>query len=454
MDRRPISSSSRRGWEPPRRSIPARPAMTPDRREAAGLGSFWRRLFAVAPDETQVTRAHRPDYILLLVIIALLAIGTVVVYSIGPAMAAEKGETGGAIVMRQLVAIGVGLVAFFICSRVPFRAWKHAAPWLLMAAGVLTIITFVTPLNEDYQAHRWIRIGGFSFQSVEAVKFALLVWGAGFFARQASLGRLNDWHDSLKYVLAIVGVAAVVVAVLQSDLGSTAVLIAMLAVMLFASGLSWRNLGIAAVLAVLALGVFIAIGGSYRIERLTTFANQSQDCSDDGYQACQALIAVGSGGMAGLGLGNSVQAYGYLPEAEDDSIFAIYAEKFGFLGVAVLLGLLMTLYTRLKNIADRAPDNFSRLFVLGVFVWLTVQAFMNIGAMLGLLPLKGITLPLISAGGSSVLVILAVLGIVFQISRYTNMNRQSSVERGNSHDDSGDRRRVRGSRYATYSGRR
>jgi len=223
---------------------------------------------------------------------------------------------------------------------------------------------------------------------------------------------------------------------------------------LFASGLSWRNLGIVAVLAVLALSIFIAVGGSYRLERLTTFANQSQDCSDDGYQACQALIAVGSGGMAGLGLGNSVQAYGYLPEAEDDSIFAIYAEKFGFVGVAVLLGLLLTLYTRLKNIADRAPDNFSRLFVLGVFVWLTVQAFMNIGAMLGLLPLKGITLPLISAGGSSVLVILAVLGIVFQISRYTNMNRQSTVERGNSHDDSGDRRRVRGARYATYSGRR
>lgn len=454
MDRRPMSPPPRRGWEPARRPTRARPATAPARRDSMGVSSFWHRLFAVVPDEPQVTRAHRPDYVLLLVIIALLAIGTIVVYSIGPAMAAEKGETGGAVVMRQLVAIIAGLIVFFICSRVPFRMWKHAAPWLLMAAGILTLITFVTPLNEDYQAHRWIRIGNFSFQSVEAVKFALLVWGAGFFARQASLGRLNDWHDSLKYVVAIVGVTAVVVAVLQSDLGSTAVLIAMLAVMLFASGLSWRNLGIASVLIVAALGIFIAIGGSYRIERLTTFANSSQDCNDDGYQACQALIAVGSGGMVGLGLGNSVQAYGYLPEAEDDSIFAIYAEKFGFIGVAVLLGLLLTLFTRLRNIADRAPDNFSRLFVLGVFVWLTVQAFMNIGAMLGLLPLKGITLPLISAGGSSVLVIMAVLGIVFQISRYTNMNRQSSVERGSSHDDSGDRRRVRGARYATYSGRR
>jgi cell division protein FtsW len=415
---------------------------------------LWQRLFAVTPDDGQVTRAHRPDYVLLLIILALLAIGTVVVYSIGPAMAAEKGETGSAVIVRQLAAIGVGLLVFVISSRVPFRVWKHAAPWLLMAAAALTLITFLTPLNDDYQAYRWIRIGDFSFQSVEAVKFALLVWGAGFFARQASLGKLNDWHDSLKYVVAIVGVTAVVVAILQRDLGSTAVLMAMLAIMLFASGLSWRNLGIAAVIIVAAFGVFIMAGGSYRMERLTTFTNQSQDCNDDGYQACQALIAVGSGGMIGLGLGNSVQAYGYLPEAEDDSIFAIYAEKFGFVGVAVLLGLLVALYTRLKRIADRAPDNFSRLFVLGVFVWLAVQAFMNVGAMLGILPLKGITLPLISAGGSSVLVIMAVLGIVFQISRYTNMSRQSSVERGSSHDDSGDRRRVRGARYATYSGRR
>lgn len=417
-------------------------------------GTLWQRLFAVTPDNEQVTRAHRPDYVLLLIILALLAIGTVVVYSIGPAMAAEKGDTSSAVVVRQLIAIGAGLVVFALCSRVPFRAWKHAAPWLLITATILTIITFITPLNEDYQAHRWIRVGGFSFQSVEAVKFALLVWGAGFFARQASLGRLNDWHDSLKYVLTIVGVTAVVVALLQSDLGSTVVLMAMLAVMLFVSGLNWRNLGIALAIAAVAFSVFILAGGSYRIERLMTFTNQSQDCSDDGYQACQALIAVGSGGMVGLGLGNSVQAYGYLPEAEDDSIFAIYAEKFGFIGVAVLLGLLVGLYSRLKRIADRAPDNFSRLFVLGVFVWLAVQAFMNIGAMLGILPLKGITLPLISAGGSSVVVILAVLGVVFQISRYTNMNRQSSVERGNGNEDSGNRGRVGRPRYTTYSGRR
>jgi len=128
---------------------------------------------------------------------------------------------------------------------------------------------------------------------------------------------------------------------------------------------------------------------------------------------------VGSGGPVGLGLGRSVQAYGYLPEAENDAIFAIYAEKFGFVGVTVLLALYVAFFARLKRIVDRAPDNFSRLVVTGVLVWLAMQSFINIGAMIGLLPLKGITLPLISDGGSSVLLTLAALGLVFQVSRYT-----------------------------------
>lgn len=405
-----------------------------------------------APDPVNI-RQHRPDYVLLLLMLVLLAVGTVVVYSIGPAMAEDKGTTGNGIVTRQLIAVGVGLLAFFVCSRIPFSFWKHAAMPLLVVAGVLTLITLILPVNAEYPAHRWIRLGGFSFQSVEVVKLALLAWAAGLLAYRQTKEEVNNWHKTLKlFVFTLVGVG-IIVAGLQSDFGSTVVIVAMMLVLLIAAGLKLRY--VATALAALAIGALLLIAPSdYRRDRIATFVNPERDCAAAGYQSCQALIAVGSGGMIGLGLGNSVQAYGYLPEAENDSIFAIYAEKFGFLGVAVLLGLLVTLYTRLKRIADRAPDEFSRFFVLGVLVWLSVQAIMNIGAMLGLLPLKGITLPLISYGGSSVLVIMAVLGIVFQVSRYTNMNRQSSVERGSSHDDSGDRRRVRGARYATYSGRR
>jgi len=160
--------------------------------------------------------------------------------------------------------------------------------------------------------------------------------------------------------------------------------------------------------------------------------------------------------MIGLGLGKSVQAYGYLPEAENDSIFAIYAEKFGFLGVVVLLGLLAAFFTRIKKIAERAPDDFSRLVVMGILVWLSAQTIINIGAMIGLLPLKGITLPLISYGGSSVLMVMAALGVVFHVSRYTLYSIPEGNEvtpGGVGYDNSRNGRRVRGA-YHPAPGRR
>jgi len=192
----------------------------------------------------------------------------------------------------------------------------------------------------------------------------------------------------------------------------------------------------------------------YRVERLTAFTHPEADCIDSGYQACQALIAVGSGGMFGLGLGRSVQAYGYLPEAANDSIFAIYAEKFGFVGCIVLLAILAGFFYRLKTIAERAPDDFSRLLVIGVLTWLSVQAFINIGAMIGLLPLKGITLPFISYGGTSVVFASAAVGIVFQISRYTNfVSPLDGRKQGRGYGNSRDRRRLGRPHYAGVSGR-
>lgn len=173
-----------------------------------------------------------------------------------------------------------------------------------------------------------------------------------------------------------------------------------------------------------------------------TFLHPEQDCQDAGYQACQALIAVGSGGLIGKGLSQGAQANGYLPEAANDSIFAIMAEKFGFVGVTLLVCLFMALFSRLKNILERAPDNFSRFVVTGVLAWLSTQAFINIGAMIGLLPLKGITLPFISYGGTSIIFVLAALGLVFQVSRYTTFGVNTEIE-GNSHEGTSDWRRDR-----------
>ncbi|MCA9325857.1 cell division protein FtsW [Candidatus Saccharibacteria bacterium] len=364
-------------------------------------------------------RRHRPDYWLLILMVTMLGIGLIIVYAISPALAKSSGVSNSYFVTKQLIAIALSLVAFAVTSRLPVGVWRQVSRSLLIVAAVATLLAIIMPVNPHYPAHRWVRLGSFSFQSVELLKFALLVWLAGFLTQRAHEGTMADVQRTLKPLLIVLGVVGLFVAGVQSDLGSTGVIVAIMGVMAFVAGLPMKRALM--VLGIIAIGVTLAVAAvPYRRERLLAFTEPESHCLDSGYQACQALIAVGSGGMFGLGLGKSVQAYGYLPEAANDSIFAIYAEKFGFIGSVSLLGVLIAFFYRLKLVAERVPDEFSRLLVVGILTWLSVQAFINIGAMLGLLPLKGITLPFISYGGTSVVFASAAVGIVFQISRYTN----------------------------------
>jgi cell division protein FtsW len=214
---------------------------------------------------------------------------------------------------------------------------------------------------------------------------------------------------------------------LQSDLGSAAVIIAMISLMAYAVGVPLKR--ILMIGGVVVLVVAIAISSTaYRRERLATFLHPEGNCQSSGYQACQALISVGSGGIFGKGLGYSVQAYGYTPEASNDSIFAIMAEEFGFAGTVIILVIYAVFITRLKRVIAHTNDQFSRLLVVGVLAWLSTQMIINVGAMLGLLPLKGITLPLISQGGTSLIFLTAALGLVFHVSRYTSYNATAPEE--------------------------
>ena len=405
-------------------------------------------------------RKHRPDYLLIILCAALLSIGLVVVYAISPALAQASRVSPNHYVGKQLLAIFLSVIAFIATAQIPLRIWRQFAMPILIVASVATFLALVLPVNPAYPAHRWVRLGGsLSFQSVEIVKFAALLALAGFFAERLARGTLNDFNKTLKPLLIAILVAGILIAGpqklhAQSDLGSMAVLIAIVGAMCFVSGLSLKRLSM--IVAILAIGAALVILPSqYRRERLATFIHPESNCQDAGYQACQALIAVGSGGIIGLGL--SVQAYGYLPEAANDSIFAIYAEKFGFIGCIFLLGLLTAFFSRIKTIAERAPDDFSRLLVCGVLAWLSVQAIINIGAMIGLLPLKGITLPLISYGGTSVVFVAAAVGLVFQVSRYTTysapVNVTADLKGRASYENRHDRRRLRGAYHPDPSGR-
>lgn len=408
--------------------------------------------------QSEQVRRHRPDYLLVIIALFLVTIGLAVVYAITPALNATSGGSGAHYVSRQLVAIGLSIVAFLVTARIPLKTWRQWQVPLFVIAAVGTLIALVTPVVPAYPAHRWIRLGGFSLQSVEILKFALIVSVAGFLSQQAAAGKLADQQATLKPLGILLLVITVVVAGPsalhgQSDLGSYAVILAMIGAMAVMIGVPMKRIMLAA--AVIALLVVFVISISpYRRERLTTFMHPETNCLTTGYQACQALIAVGSGGLQGLGLGRSVQAYGYLPEAQNDSIFAIYAEKFGFIGVMFLLGLFAALFARLRIIIERAPDTFSRLVVTGVLAWLSVQMIINVGAMIGLLPLKGITLPFVSYGGTSVLFVGAALGLVFQISHYTSFSARS-VARGNrsNYENSSDGRRVRGAYHPDLSRR-
>ncbi len=407
---------------------------------------------------TALGRRHRPDYWLVALCAALLSIGLVVVYAISPALAEASGVNSSHYVNKQMIAIALSAVAFAATSQIPLPVWRRLAKPLLIVAAVATFLALIMPVNPDYPAHRWVRVGGFSFQSVEILKFAALIALAGFFAERMARGTLDNFEKTWKPLIIAVLVTGIIVAGpqslrAQSDLGSMAVLVAIVGAMCFVAGFPIKKLAL--FVAILLIGAALVILPSqYRRERLTSFMNPETNCQDAGYQACQALIAVGSGGMAGLGLGKSVQAYGYLPEAANDSIFAIYAEKFGFIGSVILLGLLASLFGRLKLIAERAPDDFSRLLVSGVLAWLSFQTIINIGAMIGLLPLKGITLPLISYGGTSVVFVSAAIGLAFQVSRYTSFAAPiADLKGGHSYDNRRDGRRLRGAYHPNSSSR-
>lgn len=377
---------------------------------------------SIQSSRLELGRRHQPDYWLLIWCAALLAIGLIVVYSISPALGAAHNVSGDYFVTKQLIAIGLGLAALAITASIPLEWWRRAYKPLLVVAGIATLLALVLPVDPNYPAHRWVRLGSFSFQSVELLKFAVLLWLAGLLAYKMRNGTPTIDHQQrgmgpLLIALALVGFVVVFV---QSDLGSAGVMVAMMGTMAFVAGIPMGR--ILMIIGIILVGLILAVAATpYRRERLQSFMNPEAHCETSGYQACQSLISIGSGGIVGLGLGSSVQAYGYQPEAANDSIFAIYAEKFGYIGSLVILAIYAAFFARIKRTGERLQDNFSRLLVVGVLAWFSVQMLINIGGMVGLLPLKGITLPFVSYGGTSVVFAAAAVGLVFQASRYTSM---------------------------------
>lgn len=402
-----------------------------------------------------IARRHRPDLLLLLFLSILLLLGLVVIYAISPALTARMGGDvdQNVFMYRQLFYLAVGLIAFGVMAVIPVAFWTKLQGRLLIGAIILGALPFLlqaTPIGLcANDACRWIDLGFISFQPAEAMKFALVIFLAGFLAVRTVQNKLNDFGETLVPAGLILLVMAVVVIGLQKDLGTGITIVAVVMTMLFAAGMKVRLLGIAAAGCVM-IGILFTLVAPHRIERILTFVQHESSSTDAmGYHINQALIAVGSGGLTGKGLGQSIQAFGYLPEAANDSIFAILAEKFGFLGTVAVLAIFAGLFMRILGIMDHTANPTHRLIVAGVFGWVFSHTIVNIGAMLGVFPLTGITLPFVSFGGTSLLFMLSALGLVFQISRYTNHVKPPDNQRGGLYEN---RQRGRGIGRTRHAG--
>lgn len=385
-------------------------------------------------------RKHNPDYSIILTVAILLLVGIVVLFSIGPALQVSTGIT----VSKQFVSILFGLMAFSVTFFVPLGFWSRAQKWLIAIAVISTTVLLLAPgnvINPDVKgAKRWLVLGPISFQPAELVKFALLIYLAAFLAQRVRENKIDDSSETLTPVAIITGVLAFIIVILERDLGTMLSIIAIIITMLYVAGIRMRHLGVFFA-GMAGAGVVAVLIAPHRMERLLTFIDPSGDVQGSGYHINQALIAVGSGGLFGLGLGKSVQAHGYLPEAGNDSIFAIYAEKFGFIGTVAIVALFGYLLYKLAKIVQHAPNTYTRLIAAGAFAWIGSHTIINIGAILGLMPLTGITLPFLSYGGSSLIFIMAAVGLALNVSRYSLSDRVVNSERARSYHASSRHRR-------------
>lgn len=412
-----------------------------------------------------VGRRHRPDYQIALYMGLLMLLGLVVMYAIGPQRANVLNNAYGTdfygstyFFIKQTTSLFLALVAFVVASLVPYRLLLNNAGKILVAGFIacVALLFFGNILHVDAIAQcslgacRWFDLGPLgSLQPAEFLKFGILIFAASFLGMRAKQGLVNDKSQTLIPLGVVAGLAMLFVVVIQKDMGTGVSLMAFLSVMLYMAGLKYRwGLLIAGIL--VAAGILFILIAPHRIDRVTTFLSGDASTLDDAgaYHITHAKIAIGTGGLAGVGIGNSVQATGYLPEAINDSVFAIMGETFGFVGLVAILSLFTALLMRLLKVADHMPNVRLRLVVIGVFGWLAAHVILNVSAMVGLLPLTGITLPLLSFGGTSMVFIAAALGLAFQLSRYTVFGSKLKS------DEYKDSQRGRGVRGARNTGRR
>jgi cell division protein FtsW len=376
------------------------------------------------------------DLVLFWSVLLLLSIGFVMVYS-ASIMTAETmkatGYRGTYFMMRHAVYLFVGVTAAIVVFQIPMALWQRAAPFLFMAGGLLLVLVLIPGIgNVVNGSRRWINLGFMTMQPSELMKLFTVIYAADYTVRKAAF-----MDDFKKGFLPMFSVMVFVAALLlqQPDFGALVVITSIAMSILFLGGLNWR---VFAALLVLLAGAFVVliVSSPYRLQRILGFMDPWADPFGKGYQLSHSLIAFGRGEWLGVGLGASVEKLFYLPEAHTDFLLAVIGEELGFIGIAVVIALFVTFVYRTFMVGREAMMReryFAALVAQGIGVWLSVQAFINMGVNMGLLPTKGLTLPFLSFGGTGVLMNCVAVAVLLRIdfeNRATSVSARKGVLKG------------------------
>lgn len=361
-------------------------------------------------------REQKVDSVLLSTVISLIVFGLIMISSAGVIYSQTRfGDDYYFFKHQFFYGVVPGLFFLYLFQKIDYHFWKKMAVPLFFITLIFLILVFVPGVGSKiYGASRWIQLGPFSFQPSEMAKFATILYlGAWLESRGAK--HIKDFFEGVLPFLGIMGLVGFLI-IKQPDTGTMGVIVLTAMAIFFVSGAKIKHLLSLAALGSFALWLLIKLE-PYRFDRILAFRNPSADSQGIGYQILQALLAVGSGGLLGVGLGNSRQKFNYLPEPVGDSIFAVIGEELGFIGCVILVLLFVMLAFRGLKIAKNAPDNFGKLVAIGITMWIVFQAFINIGANIALIPLTGIPLPFISYGGTSMVFLMSAVGILLNISK-------------------------------------
>jgi len=352
----------------------------------------------------------------LILTVILLTIGFFIFSSASLGLLAREGARFSSVAITQLVfGILGGSLLCFITSTIHYRFWRQYAFYILLFATALTLAVFIPGLGFEHGgARRWIHIGSFTLQPSELLKICFVIYMATWLSGMRA--HISEFlKGALPFLLLVAAIG--IPLLLQPDTDSYLIIVGASLIMFIVAGGRVRDVTIMALVGIIVLALLVT-ARPYLKDRLNTFLHPELDPQGSGYQIKQSLIAVGSGGFLGRGYGQSIQKFEYLPEPISDSIFAVYAEEFGFVGSSVLIFFFVAFIFRGFRIAARAPDLFSMLLVVGIITLFASQIFLNIGAMLAVVPLLGLTLPFISHGGTAMLFALGAIGIILNVSKY------------------------------------